>query len=143
MAAVVLSLLIDLAILGVWCYIASYLYRLEKMRCECAQGWRHDFLKYYLLVIIVLAVLKFAGISTLTWPAPIVAVIAVSSVAFIVIAYQYVHALKTCKCSEDTARTVLEIVNYIQIATLAFMVLFTLGLAIFLAGASKSSSRRR
>jgi hypothetical protein len=40
------------------------------------------------------------------------------SIAYVVVVFQYVHELKRikCKCSESLTRTILEIVNYINIA---------------------------
>lgn len=136
----VLNLIINLAVIALWLYIAMYLVKLEKIGCDCAKGWQHDFIKYYIIVLILTLLLSAVGINTSVWPAPLAFLLFAAFVTFVVVVFLYLRDLKTCKCAQDKAKTVFEIINYIQMALLALVILFSFGILTFVAG---SSSKRR
>ncbi len=111
-----------LAIL-IWFYILNYIIKLEKTGCECAKDWRRDFIKYYIIFIIALLILRSLNIIPDRFTPLLMTIQFVFSVAFITIVFHYINDLKVkkCACSQDTARDVLEIFNYIQIFLLAFI----------------------
>lgn len=127
-----------------WTYIFSYILKLEKIGCECALDWRRTFIKYYIVLVIVIAMCKIFGIFE---KIPIIFRLAVSvgTLAFIIITYKYVHDLKKkkCECSRELARDVLEIVNYIQLGILVLVGLYGLYMTFTLMSIDKKLRQRK
>lgn len=132
-------LLASLIAITIWSYIFLYIIKLEKIGCECALNWRRSFIKYYIIVIILTAILKITSLFDKI-PFAIKLLLPFATVAFLIITYQYVNDLKKkkCECSRETARDVLEIVNYIQIG----LVVFSVCIGFFLVYSIKSSERK-
>lgn len=115
-----ISLLICLAINS---YLVNYIFKLETTGCECAKDWRRDYIQYYFILLIVFIVIQFGvlfmgGLSALIGiNMAFGGIMFILGIMFIVFTLQYVHKLKRikCQCSEATARTVLEIVAYINL----------------------------
>ena len=102
-----------------WAYILNYLIKLEKLGCECSKDWRRTFITYFVVYLIISLLLSTLNIWSVKQLPPILMLVNyVLMIIFFVTTYQYVHKLKRekCECSENEARNVLEIVNYIQIA---------------------------
>lgn len=102
-----------------WAYILNYLIKLEKLGCECSKDWRRPFITYFVVYLIILLLLSTFNIWTVKQLPPILMVVNyVLMIFFFITVYQYIHKLKKekCECSENEARNILEIVNYIQLA---------------------------
>ncbi len=102
-----------------WAYILNYLIKLEKLGCECSKDWRRTFITYFIVYLIILLLLSTFNIWNVKQLPPILMLVNyVIMILFFVTVYQYIHKLKKekCECSENVARDVLEIVNYIQLA---------------------------
>lgn len=100
-----------------WGYILMYIVKLEKMGCPCARGWRREFIKYYLVFMLLLIILRMFEVYSPALAPPILMTLQfLLSVGFVVVVYNYIHDLKRekCSCSEGMARDILEVVNYIQ-----------------------------
>lgn len=124
--SIVVGLLVifSVIVIAIWGYIVHYLLKLEKIGCECSKDWKRTFVMYYIILILVFFVIQM--ISLLAYKAihPIITTIMfLGNIFFVVIVFKYIHELKNekCKCSEDQARDLLEIINYIQIALMAFI----------------------
>lgn len=119
-----LGLLISILGVALWSYIFVYILKLEKIGCECALDWRRTFIQYYIIVLVLVALSQIANIFT-TLPIIVKICLLFGSIAFITITFLYVRDLKKkkCECSDETARDVLEIVNYIQIGIVGFVLL--------------------
>ena len=114
---IVLSLLLLL-----YAYLASYMFRLEKIGCKCAGGWERDFIQFYFVFLItfILCVVIFNPLPL--WIRMIASFI---NVFGIIVVFLYIRRLKVekCECSEDTARDVMEIFNYVQIIMFGIAIL--------------------
>lgn len=122
----IIKIILNVLMIIIWMFIMSYIIKLEKIGCECSQDWRRDFIKYYIIFIIIVLFLSSVDIWNLKYIPPIVSTIQFGSMMlFIGIVYHYIHELKRkkCECSEDLARDILEIINYIQLFVLIFTVL--------------------
>lgn len=124
-----LHVIFNLLYIAVWTFILLYIIRLEEMGCECAQGWRRVFIKYYIMFIIAMVLLGMFGIFSTKELSPMLMTLQFAlTIFFISVVYHYIHELKVkkCRCSENMARDILEFVNYIQI----FLVIFSLLLIV-------------
>lgn len=122
-----IQLVINAIYLAIWGYILFYIYKLEQIGCECSKDWRRDFIKFFIIFMIVIFVLRMFDLWSPAGVPPVLMTLQFVAVLFFVaVVFQYVHELKVkkCQCSEDLARDVLEVVNYVQ--------MFLLGLALLL-----------
>lgn len=111
--------------------VLLYIVRLQKTGCMCSKDWKREFLQYYLLVMIpIVLVVPFTGV-----PVWVVMLINIVNIAYLFIVFTYIRELKhkQCHCSAEPIRDVLEIVNYFQIAVLAFTFVATFAVMILLA----------
>lgn len=114
----VLQAFIYVVYIVLWGYILSYIVKLEKTGCPCSKDWRREFIKYYLVFMLLLIILRmFEMYSPTSMPPILMTLQFVLSVGFVMVVYHYIHDLKQkkCACSESMARDILEIVNYIQV----------------------------
>ena len=123
-----MSLVVSLVL---YAFLLNYIFKLETMGCECAKGWRRDYIQYYLMLFVVfivvqIGVLTMDGIESLVGlNASLFGIMFVLGILFIVFTLQYVHKLKEikCECSEGAGRLVLEVVAIIDAIFYGLMVL--------------------
>ena len=101
------------------------MYKLHQIGCTCAEDWRRKAIMYYIIFLLIIFVIRITGIlsqQVMMFISPIMLMI---TIAFIIIIFQYIRDLKAklCTCSESTARTLLEIINYLQIAVVSILLL--------------------
>ena len=109
-----------------YAWILYYLYTLEQTGCICAYDWRRDFTMGYYVVFFVLGISAlFAKDRGLSFG--IVSLMFIASIANSIIMLQYVQELKVkkCDCSEQTGRTIMQIVAIIQLLTIAVVLFIT------------------
>lgn len=133
----VISIIFALAIISLHVVVLTYIYKLERINCPCAEHPYRDYLKYYIMVSIVLLTANmfvpflepnatasgFIGFFLLLWVC--------ATVVFYVLAIQYVRYLvkAKCACSEDVRRQVLYVWAILELCLIG--VLFLLPLFIF------------
>jgi hypothetical protein len=112
------AIIINAIFIGIWLYILNYMYKLHQIGCTCAEDWRRKAIMYYIIFLFILFVIRITGILSQQMMMFISPILFLITIAFIIIIFQYIRDLKAklCTCSESTARTVLEIINYIQMA---------------------------
>jgi hypothetical protein len=111
-------------VIAIWGYILHYLLKLEKIGCECSKDWKRKFIMYYIIVIFIFMAIQIISFVAYKAMHPIInTIIFLGNIFFAVIVFKYIHELRTekCECSEDQARDLLELINYIQIALLIFI----------------------
>lgn len=138
--AVIVQSLVSVLLLGL---TYSYLEKLEKIGCVCAEHPYRKFIKTFTLVAIVYLLVTmvfppdvigrsgFAGVF-----AVISAVFAFTFIVYLVMAIMYVRYLQKekCKCSEDLRREILYFVSILEL-----LILFTTVIILFLAGVASSA----
>jgi predicted tellurium resistance membrane protein TerC len=128
----VLSLIV--VILFSWFYY--YLDKLEKIGCACALNKTRTLLMVSIGVIVVLRLVDAV------FPLPNLAQLLVTfaSLAFVILAFVYIRRLKNekCKCSETTARDVMEVYIWLVVGIwiLAAILLLVALFNVFAVGAS-------
>jgi hypothetical protein len=131
---------IMLLTIGLYSYMLNYIFKLESTGCECAKDWRRDYIQYYLMLLIVYVVVQICVLTMGDLAAVIrmnmhlTAIMLVLGILFVVFTLQYVHRLKKikCKCSEDTARNVLQLVAIIDAVIFSIGALhLIIGLVVF------------
>jgi hypothetical protein len=124
----VLALVLDLILIVFWAFVVAYVVRLEQIGCECSKDWKRDFIKYYLLVIIPIMILKLF----VDLPVALAGLTFVFGLTFIFVVFTYIQELrkKKCECSKAPIRDILEIFNYIQIFLIGFALVLMLMIAI-------------
>ena len=123
-----LNIIFTLGLLILWVYVYMWIYKLETIGCECSKDWKRTFMYVYVCIMIPVMICKIAGVWTsVLWPLTLFL-----SVMFISCVFFYIKELKRtkCECSESDTRTVLEIVNYIQIGILLIGLIMLLLLII-------------
>lgn len=117
--------IIQLLYVILWVYVYAYVIRLETIGCECAKDWKRSYIKYYVLIMVPLMLLRLVGLL----PKTFLALTMFFTLFFIFVVYRYIHELreKKCECSKDKVRDVLEVVNYIQIGLLVFALVVIIG----------------
>jgi hypothetical protein len=148
----IFNIILNVLVLALWLFIFNYIISLEKIGCECSKSWQRDYIKYFIIVIMIMLILStFEIFSFKTTHPVIVGLYFIATIAFIIITYYYIQKLKVekCECSAHVARDVLEIVNYIQmfLIALAFILMiyfmFTISqVAPKLATSAKKSVRK-
>lgn len=125
MIAQIFVLLLSIAFIVLWGFVFMYVRELENIDCKCADDWRKYFIQYFSLVIILVIVLAMFGVNMFNvWGMMYMLLY----VAFVIIVFTYIHDLKKkkCECSEAITRTVLEIVNYIQLSLIIILLILSL-----------------
>lgn len=120
-------------------FLLYYIVDLDhRMGCQCAKNWRRDFLYYYFLIMIIIVFVQFVSLFT---PARTILAFIITPITiilnlmFIIIALQYINNLKAikCKCSEDFARNIMQIIAIIGAIAYSCIGLFLLAsLILFL-----------
>jgi hypothetical protein len=109
----------------VWLVMLHYINQLETIGCVCAMDWRRSFIKYYIIFLIVFLFATACDLCRNLDFGPIVFTINfIISMIFVFIVYQYIHDLKVnlCTCSVGILRDMLEIINYMQIILVIFVI---------------------
>ena len=124
-----LMTIIQVSYIVLWAFVYAYVVRLETTGCECSYDWKRDFIKVYVIFMIPLMLMRVFDVL----PRVVLSITLIFTIFFIIAVYRYIHELreKKCKCSEGTTRDVLEIVNYIQIFLLAFVVILVVMSLLF------------
>jgi hypothetical protein len=133
----VISVVFGLAIIALHVIVLTYITKLENIHCPCADHPFRNYLKYYMMVAIVLLTINmfvpflqpgamvsgFMGFFLFLWVG--------ATIAFYIMAVKYVRYLvkAKCECSEDVRRQVLYVWSILELCLLA--VLFLLPLFIF------------
>lgn len=136
---IVMSLLLLL-----YAYLAVYMFRLEKMGCKCSEGWERMAIQTYFVFLIVL-IISMAVFDPPPW---LLHVASIVNILGMIIIFFYIRRLKTekCECSEDTARDVMEIFNYVQIIMfgITFLIVVLAGMGLIKSkGALKIKGKRK
>jgi len=142
-----LDILFMLIAITLWVYILGYIYKLESIGCECSeQGWMRNFVKYSIGVIITLIVLRIFDLWTFDNLAPAVVTLEfIFMTVFVMVSYHYIHFLKKkkCLCSEDKARDIFEVVNYIQLFLLLLAYVVSVHLVVVLTKLSHTAFKNK
>ncbi len=122
MNGTVVSNILYLLFFALNAYFLNYIMKLEKS-CECSMDWRRDYIKYYIIIQMFVYVLMALGIYyRLHYSVPVLfGVFGLICTGFV---FFYIRKLKEikCACSETTARTVMEYLNYLNIAIYFFSI---------------------
>lgn len=97
-------IVIHLVILSVF---YNYVYRLEKISCECSKDWRRDYIKYFSMIYIIsiiatlFSVYMYPNKELLQVTNYLNILVGLGNLVFIYAMISYVYKLKTlkCKCS--------------------------------------------
>lgn len=132
-------ILMNVLYIVLWVYVYMYIQKLEQMGCDCSNDWRRSFIKGYVVLLVVFALLKIFKVV----PSELVMTVYFAmTVFFVFVVFDYIHELKVkkCQCSESMTRDVLEVVNYVQVALLIFMLLTVFYVMMFVNGSDMKAS---
>lgn len=105
--------------------LINYLIRLEKIGCKCAMDWRRDFMIFYMMVVLLHAILTAFLPMTIT---PLLqTLVAALGIFNVIITLQYIARLKheRCKCSDSMYKDAITIIAYFNAAVyIALLILF-------------------
>lgn len=113
-------------VLQLW--LVSYLWQLEGAGCDCALGWRRQYIMGHIIVVTVLNLtdylLQIIYSNTFFTNIYILFVLLCANIIYIIIVITYVMYLKSakCICSDDMRRDVLFIVSIVQGIVIALTV---------------------
>ncbi len=116
----VLGALLSVAMIALNGLFLYYMDQLEHSGCKCANNWRRSFAEGTLALFVILGLVSLFGYTvTNPWVRMLTLLL---YVAYVVITRQFIHMVKSknCSCAESKTLTVLNIVNYVQIALLCF-----------------------
>lgn len=102
----------------------TYIFHLEHEKCRCALNWRHEFIKYWAIVMIGLLFLK--QVSSNIFNHKFIKILSlIMSCVYITILGQWLWGLHTskCKCSDDWRKTFMETI-YIIFIILSLLIAF-------------------
>jgi len=133
-------------IIELYIYIQSlyWLMDLEKKDCKCAESTTYEFIKFWIQIYIGITVImyfinlyymsndKLEESQALTI---FKAIVAIFSLANIILSIQYIQNLKDekCTCSENTMREVYFIYNWIKIVFIVLLFVITVASVIIIA----------
>lgn len=119
----VFGMLLRVAMVALNAAFLYYMEQLEHNGCRCAQNWRRSFAEASLALFVILGLADIFGFSmSNAWLSMMSALL---FVAYVVITRQFIHLVQHthCSCAQSTTFNVLNVVNYIQIAVLCFVLL--------------------
>lgn len=101
--------------IGLYVAFLVYLGKLEQIGCACALNWRRQFIIAFIVFALVWTLITV--VMTPFKNVYLAVLLAVFSLAFVVIAIQYVNKLKKdkCECSEHLTREVLYYYAWISV----------------------------
>lgn len=127
---------LSLIVVVLFSWFFYYLNKLEKIGCACALN------KTRILLMVSIGVIVVLRLVDALFPLPNLAQLLVTfaSLAFVILAFVYIRRLKNekCKCSETTARNVMEIYLWLVVGIwiLAAILLLVAVINVFAVGAS-------
>lgn len=116
----ILSRVLSVFMIVVYIIFLQYLFKLERIGCECAMDWRrHYIIFFFILNVIVMSFTLTMG-PYATYPVQLV--LSLLNILNIVFMVQYTHRLKVekCECSASQTR---EIMYYYSIISAVILVL--------------------
>jgi len=118
--------------IGLYIAFLVYLGKLEQIGCACALNWRRQFIIAFIVVALVWTLVTI--VMTPFKNVYIAVLLAAFSLAFVVIAIQYVNKLKKdkCECSEHLTREVLYYYAWVSVILTAIG-LFSVAVALTIA----------
>jgi Na+/H+-translocating membrane pyrophosphatase len=129
-----LSLIIITYFINVVLYFItfSWIIMMEKQDCECSVDWRRDFIKYYLICVIVFIIASFAHIFFLNNRYHKIFdslryIFLLSEIVFVTVVFLYIRDLikKRCECSAGMERDVTLIYSVVDgVLIIATIILF-------------------
>ena len=102
----------------------TYIFHLENKICKCALNWRHEFIKYYIIVMI--GILFLEKVSSNIFKHESIKILSfILSCGYFTILGQWLWKLHTskCKCSDDWRKTFMETI-YIILLVLSLLNVF-------------------
>ena len=136
-----IALLFAIFYVILYTYVFLYIRKLEEIGCECSNDWKRDFIYLYVCIFIPLIILRVFDLV----PKIVMVIMAFMTIAFIVVVFFYIHELKKkkCECSESNTRTVLEIVNYVQIGLGSLVIIMAIFFThTFISGTSSTPKKK-
>ncbi len=140
-AFAIVGLLLYVTIWGLYIWILTYMFKLEKQNCKCALGWKHKFIQVYMIMhIAMLPLVLIANLTGIRNTKPVIILfklmstfISLGSLVFIPTVYMYIQDLEKngCSCSKDSARTTLKVLNYFTIGLIIFAIVLFIASLIF------------
>ena len=121
-----LSRVLSVFMIVVYILFLTYLFKLEKIGCECAMDWR----RYYIMIFFVLNVILMSLTLTLghyaTYQYQLV--MGVLNILNIIFMIQYTHRLKTekCECSASETREIMYHYSIISAIILVLVFIVTI-----------------
>ena len=118
-----MGVVLSLAMIALNAMFLYYMDQLKRDGCKCAMNWRRMFAEGTLALLVVVGLADMFGYNiTNVWVRMLTAVVFVS---YVVITRQFIHMVQEthCSCANSKTFAVLNIVNYIQIAVLCFVLL--------------------
>lgn len=102
----------------------NWVIMLDKTKCECSKNWKRDFIKYFLLTMIIYLICSFIYITlSKVYNLPFFNVFEIISkifyileIFYIIVVFIYIKDLKKrCKCSQSVERDITEIYSTIDV----------------------------
>jgi hypothetical protein len=135
-------MLLVITIYGLNIWSLTYMFKLEKNKCQCSLGWKHRFIQVMLFVILLQPIL-FTVADKFNMGNIVRGIISIASIAYVVIAFMYIKELEDtkCYCSDSPARTTLKVLNYINIALIVILIVAFIFAIKMLAKVMKDSNK--
>ena len=98
----------------------SYVYRLEKERCQCSKGWEREYIKYYSMAVILFSIIRIIYPVIYSYMEIIHTLVGIGGIVFIFLVVNYIRNLKKedCECSEGWKRSAINIYAWLAIILL-------------------------
>ncbi len=125
------AFMISVAVILVNVYLLHYVTKLESS-CDCSKDWKRTFIKYFLYFTIAMLLINLVGLSLGLVKKYLLIIQSIIGIISIVVIFLYIRQLKAtkCLCSENNARLLMEIINYVKLGWLLFVTIFGAGLAV-------------
>jgi hypothetical protein len=136
----IILLLFYLIIISIYALVIYYLYELEGEGCNCIMDWRHDFIKYYTMVLCVIVIVKSVMILTQSYNKINTTILFIFNVIFALLAAVNVYAFFTyvgdvqddqnCKCAGDKHPTLNSMMNVLRWIYIVLFSIAVIGLLL-------------
>ena len=114
--------------------IINYVYTLEKNKCECSQGWKREYIKYFAIITIILVVVNsiFRKIPK-SFLMPISTLYSIGGLINIYVLFSYSNSMikNTCECSNSWERQFIYYYSIFVISLYVFLVAGLIYLSLF------------